>query len=289
MKKPIIYWLILTYQRPDSFFRLMKSINCQINADQFDFYFVIWDNAGDSETWKRFTASLLSLDKRIDYVRSPNNLKMLGKRALEDRLLARIAPEPTDWIVHVDDDVEFEAGWLHAAHRSALEHQWDASGSTEMWHDKLIYSGQSSLEMLEDQNGRRELWSWRFEIVDPSSAPRPVVFAGHRALLVRSTNAARVRHDLRFAIGGEDLDYSLSLAADGATLGIAPSARIRHRAHGEADAIDFRTRPDVVRSWRAFYRKWGFVRINAASEAGLSTEEWLSIIRDDGLDLCALH
>jgi GT2 family glycosyltransferase len=104
-----------------------------------------------------------------------------------------------------------------------------------------------------------------------------VAFAGHRALIVRMEAAARVRHDPEMLIGGEDLDYSLALREAGYVLGIAHHAQIIHRGMDEADAEGFRTFDKVLRSWRWFYRKWGFVRRDACEEAGLSSEAWLSL------------
>jgi hypothetical protein len=278
---PVIYWLILTYKRPDSLFRLVDTILAQSAASDFEFLFLIWDNAGAGESWERFSHSPLALDPQFDYIRSETNIKMLGKRALEDRLFSRILPGDGDWVAHMDDDIKLSVDWLRVAHRAALENGWDASGSTEFWEGTWVYSGQTTLEIVADETGREELWRWRFETVDARVGPRRVVFAGHRALLVRAAIAHRVRHDPEMTIGGEDLDYSFSLAKAGATIGIEPNAVIHHRAHGEVDAIDFRTRPDVLHSWRTFYRKWGIVRLNAADEAGLSVEHWLSAIRNE--------
>lgn len=272
-----IWFLILTYRRPESLFRLLESVLAQSIAGQVKFRMLIWDNDGDGP--RAFKDSTTASDPRIKYLPSPTNLKMVGKRALEDYLFDLCAPDPTDWVVHLDDDVVLSDRWLESALDSAKAEGWSACGSTESWKGELVYSGQTRLRRHSSlPNGPQDLWSWHFEQVPDGSGPVVVEFAGHRALLVRAAIANAVRHDGDMRIGGEDLDYSLSLRAAGATIGIEPRAFIHHRSNGEKDAEGFRIPPDVITSWRTFYLKWGFVRVNAAAEAGVEQSTWLDLI-----------
>ena len=229
-----IWFLILTYRRPESLLRLINSVLSQSTEYRFSFRFLIWDNDGNGESYRRFARSPYGKDPRFSYLFSPNNLKMAGKRALEDYLFDVIKPNYSDWIVHLDDDVQLSECWLRFAYESASQRGWQASGSTEYWQGVLIYSGQTMVHRVSSSpGGPQDLWIWHFEPVLEGSGPVPVQFAGHRAMLIRADTAHSVRHDPEMRIGGEDLDYSLSLRAAGAVIGIDPRAIILHRNNGE--------------------------------------------------------
>ncbi len=276
-----IWFAVLTHNRPRSLLALLRSIDEQERPTGCDHRIVILDNASIEENRQEFLASAHSGARHIVYRFSPQNLYMVGKYALEDMVLAEADPA-RDFYVHVDDDVVLEPGWLIAALQGTMAHGFDACGSVEMRQGEMMLSGQSEVRLRTLLAGGKSMrvWDWRWEPAG-EAAVKEVAFAGHRALLIRMACVQRVRHSQELLIGGEDLDYSLALRKAGYRMGIVRSAAIQHRARAEQEIPGFRTRERVTASWRHFYRKWGFVRLDACSEAGLSPHEWLRIFAGD--------
>jgi GT2 family glycosyltransferase len=272
-----VWFAILTHNRPKSLLALVRSIDQQKLPIGWARRIVIWDNASSDASRREFLASSRSKAADVIYQFSSRNLFMVGKRELE-RLVLADCDVANDLYAHLDDDVLLESGWLNAALHAMNTYRFDACGSVEPREGKLMVSGQSELrfrDVLIDQNHIR-VWQWTWEAVGERQVME-VAFAGHRALLTRMECVRKVRHDQELHIGGEDVDYSLSLRKAGYRIGIARGAAIRHRARGEGEIPGFRTRERVIQSWRHFYSKWGFVRIDACEEAGLSPEDWLRL------------
>jgi GT2 family glycosyltransferase len=215
----------------------------------------------------------------LGYFVSDRNWKMKGRRLLEDVCFDGADAGVNGFIVHLDDDVVLRPGWLPAALAAARDFGWGAVGSIEDHRGRIVYSGQTRLALRRVAVDATALTVWEWEWQSPPSLSGTVEaeFAGHRALLVEAGLAARARHDPAYLIGGEDLDYSLALRRAGARLGLSHEARIAHRHAGEEDAPQFRTREDVVTSWLHFFRKWRFVRLGAAREAGMEEADWLRL------------
>jgi hypothetical protein len=277
-----ITYLILTYQRPEGLAGLLDSIAAQALPEGAKSRMIIWDNdpasRGDRSLESRHRGAA-----ELRYIVARKNHKLEARRLLEDVAFEGCGPDDTpsdDVVVHLDDDVVLEPGWLIAAVEASRRRNWGAVGSVESYEGRLVYSGQTRLNLADMTiDGRPiKVWRWEWQDVPAQVGEVAAVFAGHRALLVNAGLAARARHDPCYRIGGEDLDYSLTLTKAGGQIGLSPLARIVHRGHGEEDAFQFRSRDDVVSSWRHFYRKWGFVRLNAATEAGMDENSWLRVV-----------
>jgi len=274
------YCSILTHDRSSSLLALLASIYGVELPRGARVKIFIWDNASTQEHYERVRLHPYCKDKNVCYLRSLENSFMCGKRHLEEAILNDWHAERNCFVIHLDDDVQLSQAWLVSAWSALVDRGWDASGSVEMWKGRRIYSGQKELDIIEqDIDGRRvKVWNWLREPVPTSEERWNVQFAGHRALLVRMEAVSRVRHDRELLIGGEDLDYSLTLRRAGCSIGIAHGSLICHRGLGEKDAEGFRTYDKVLSSWRRFYRKWGFVRRDACSEAGLPELDWLRAV-----------
>ena len=272
-----VWFAILTHNRPLSLLSLIRSIDEQTLPNNWVKRIVIWDNASSDESRREFLASDRSIKPDVVYQFSSQNLFMVGKYELERLVLAECDVD-NDLYVHLDDDVLLEPGWLGAAVDAINNCNYDVCGSVEPREGKLIVSGQSKLrfrDVLVEQHSIR-VWDWTWEPVGARQV-MDAEFAGHRALLTRMECVRKVRHSKDLYIGGEDVDYSLSLRGAGFRVGITRGAAIRHRASGEQEIAGFRTRDRVIESWKHFYRKWGFVRIDACREAGLTPDDWLRI------------
>jgi GT2 family glycosyltransferase len=265
--------LALTYRRPDSLARLIESVTTQELPPGVEGELFVWDNDPTARYDSHPIGGSVKQGWRAHLYISNFNVKMRAKRHLEDWCFA--SASTFDAVIHLDDDVVLEPGWIMAC-LDAFSVGFDACGSVERFNGALVCSGQTRLHLSESPIGVTQ-WQWKTEPVEPGFGIRPAEFAGHRAMMVRAGLARRVRHDPVMSIGGEDLDYSLALVDDGGHIALSEHARIRHRSGGEEDAVGFRTNADVIESWRRFYRKWGFVRRNAASEAGLCNEDWLAL------------
>lgn len=272
--------LVLTYKRPIGLERLLRSLAEQAlpACSRMDVF--VWNN--DPEAQKGFARRTISEVEHVtvhEHI-SAANLKMRAKRSLEDWCFE--VSQAYDAIIHLDDDVVLEQGWVQAC-LEALDRGYDACGSVEDFQGRLVCSGQTELHLTRAANGIRQ-WRWVWEDVDPGFGVRPARFAGHRAIMVKADLAREALHDPHIRIGGEDLDYSLELERKGGRIAINERALIRHRSGDEQDAPGFRSYPDVCESWLRFYQKWGFVRLNAAAEAGLSEAEWLDLFAQANAD-----
>lgn len=271
----IIAYLVLTYKRPESLTALLNSLSRQALPEHARPHVFIWDNDPQAGPLTALWQSHLSGPWRVQTRTATENLKMRAKRSLEDWCFASI--ENPDLIVHLDDDVVLSDGWTRAC-LEALDQGYDACGSVEYVQAQLVCSGQTRLDFAAHPSGVR-MWTWRWEPVSAHFQVEPASFAGHRAIMVRGSLARKALHDPEIRIGGEDLDYSLGLAAVGGKISISKDALIDHRSLGESDAPGFRSTEDVLTSWRRFFNKWGFVRLNAAGEAGMSVDAWADQFR----------
>lgn len=278
----MVYFAVLTHNRPHSVIALLSSIFKLTIPPKEDFKVLILDNGSSIESREIIEKSSVVRDPRITYWYSPQNVFMEGKCHLEARVLAE-ACGTAGFIAHLDDDVQLAESWLLNTWNVVQVRGLDACGSVEESNGRMVFSGQKSLVISEEIIGGRvvKVWDWQSQMVPQSGEYSLVQFAGHRALLVRLEAARLVKHDARLLIGGEDVDYSQALLKAGFSIGIAHQARILHRALGEYDAANFRTRDKVLSSWRYFYQKWGFVRRNACTEVGLREEEWLKLVTQE--------
>jgi GT2 family glycosyltransferase len=277
------YFSILTHNRALSLLVLLESIYRLDFPPHSDFQIFILDNASSLQHVEVLRQSIFFNEKKVTYRRYTWNTFMSGKFYLENMVLNSCKDQKDCFLIHLDDDVQLTKSWLLSAWSTLQEQRWDASGSVERWQGRLVFSGQRSLHFAEEQVAGRpvKVWDWRWDPVPMSLPFSRVEFAGHRALLVRMEVVARVRHDPRMLIGGEDIDYSLALRNASYSIGITHSALITHRGLEEKDAAGFRTFENILSSWRWFYRKWGFVRRNACSEAGVSVTEWLRLVSQE--------
>lgn len=277
------HFLVLAYERPVGLEALLASIRAQ-RGFETSLEVTVLDNASRPEVSARLEASCRAYGS--NYLRSSTNVYMRGKRLLED-LVFDEGPAP-DILVHLDDDVILDAGWLGATMSVLRSGGHAACGSVEHWQGELVYSGQRRLRFSElpmPSGSPVRCWDWKWQRVGLASGVIPVEFAGHRAMAVLGDVARDLRHDDNYLIGGEDLDYSLELRHHGGhSLAIATSAIIRHRAHGEEDAPGFRTPDHVISSWRHFYEKWGFLRVNACGEAGMTLDKFVLAVTGRGPD-----
>lgn len=276
------HFLVLAYERPKGLASLLASIRAQ-QGFSGSVEITVLDNASRPHLSTLMEAACLTYAAR--YVRHTENAYMRGKRLLEDHVLNE-GPSP-DVVVHLDDDVVLEPGWLTSTTAVLKEGRHAACGSVEHWQGELVYSGQTELRFTElprATGGPLRCWEWEWQGVGSTTGTVPVAFAGHRALAVLGEAASAVRHDEAYRIGGEDLDYSLELRRDlgDDALAIATSALIQHRAHGEEDAPGFRTPDNVISSWRHFYAKWGFLRTNACTEAGMTLDQFITAVTGAG-------
>jgi GT2 family glycosyltransferase len=276
-----IWFAILTHNRPDSLLRLLQSIDEQKLPDGCRKQIVIWDNASSDANRQQVLAAAGSRESDLQYVYSPRNLFMVAKYELERLVLSR-CDDSSDFCAHLDDDVTLEPGWVAAALDAIDRHGFDVCGSVEPYNGTLVVSGQSEILLRDvtiDQMPIR-CWDWRWEPVGDREVCE-VVFAGHRALLARMCCVRKVQHSENLLIGGEDLDYSLALRKAGFRLCISRYAEIRHRPGGETEITGFRTSQRVLESWQHFYKKWGFVRMNACREIGMSTQDWIRLFSEE--------
>ena len=276
-----IWFAILTHNRPESLLALVQSIDRQTLPVGWQKQIVIWDN--ESALAARDKAMICERLRQpgVRYIYSWKNLFMVAKYQLE-RVILENSDSDSDFFVHLDDDVQLQDGWLNAAIEAITRENFDVCGSVEPRDGVLMVSGQSELALRDaaiDGSSLR-VWDWVWEPVGARDIT-PVVFAGHRALLTRVACVEKVRHSQDILIGGEDLDYSLELKEAGFRLCFSPSAKILHRAKGETEIPGFRSPQRVIDSWRHFYRKWGFVRMDACEEAGLQPEEWVRMFTTD--------
>ncbi|MFD7708857.1 glycosyltransferase family 2 protein [Streptomyces sp. NPDC059785] len=276
-----IHFLVLAYERPKGLESLLASIRAQRDhSGTMDI--TVLDNASRPEQSTLLQATCLAHEAR--YVRSPENVFMQGKRLLEDLVLDE--GRVPDVVVHLDDDVILEPGWVSRTTEVLRAGRHAACGSVEHWQGELVYSGQRELKFTElsaTSGPPVRCWEWEWQRVGRETGTVAVEFAGHRAMAVLGEVARDLRHDTAYRIGGEDLDYSLELRQlDGRSLAIATSAVIQHRAHGEKDAPGFRTADNVISSWRHFYGKWGFLRANACSEADMTLAEFVEAVTGHG-------
>lgn len=276
-----IWFAILTHNRPASLLRLLQSIDGQKLPDGCQKQIVIWDNASSDENRQRVLASDWPTRPDVQYVYSPRNLFMIAKYEL-DRLVLSRCGDDGDFCAHLDDDVMLEPEWLSAALDAIGSHGFDACGSVEPHNGILVVSGQSELMLRDVMAGQTpvRVWDWRWEPVGEREVSE-VVFAGHRALLARMSCVQEVQHSQHIQIGGEDLDYSLSLKKAGFRICVSRHAEIRHRASNEGEITGFRSAQRVIDSWQHFYKKWGFVRTNACDEIAMSTEDWIRLFSGD--------
>lgn len=279
-----LWFAILTHNRPESLLALLRSIDRQVLPTGWQKRIIIWDNASDPARRDAAFSYERSRKSDLQYHYSSRNLFMVAKYELERLVLAR-CDSGSDLFAHLDDDVQLEEGWVSAAIEAMTNHGFDVCGSVEPRDGVLMVSGQSELVLRDVPVGRSRVrvWDWGWEPVG-SRGVTPVVFAGHRALLTRVACVEKVRHSQDLLIGGEDLDYSLELKKAGFRLCISPAAEIRHRANGEMEVPGFRSPQRVIDSWQHFYRKWGFVRMDACKEADLLPEDWVRLFAPDGAD-----
>lgn len=283
IRRPLhIAALILTFKRPAGLERLLASLARQALPPGSRLDVFVWNNdpgakAGFAQD-KITGSGMITVHEHV----SGENLKMRAKRSLEDWCFQ--TSDAFDAIIHLDDDVVLEPGWISAC-LEAFDLGYDACGSVEDFQGRRVVSGQTELNLSRAPNGVGQ-WRWVWEDVEAHFGIRPARFAGHRAMMVQAGLARRARHDPHLRIGGEDLDYSLELERQGGRIAISERAVIRHRSANEEDAPGFRNHDDICQSWLRFYRKWGFVRLNAASEAGVSEAQWLDLFAkaaaDDG-------
>jgi hypothetical protein len=272
--------LVLTHDRPEGLRALLASVRKQDGGGE-ECRIIVLDNGSASENARQAAKICHEHDARHEY--SVENTFMRGKRILED--LAFAEGRVPELIVHADDDVVLGPGWLAAVTEPIQGGRFAACGSVENYQGRRVFSGQQDIRITEDIVDDRpvRVWEWEWEEVGTIKGTVPVEFAGHRALAVLGDLAAKRRHDPAYLIGGEDLDYSLELRMSAPQgLAIATSAAIQHRAGGEQDATGFRTPENVLVSWRHFYRKWGFLRRNACSEAGLTPEDFVRAVTGSG-------
>lgn len=279
-----VWFAILTHNRPDSLLALLRSIDGQVLPPGWRKRIVIWDNASAPEHRDKVLSGVRVGKPEIRYEYSSRNLFMPAKYELE-RIVLDSCDSADDLFSHLDDDVQLEPGWVHAAVDAMTNHGFDVCGSVEPREGILMVSGQSELALREVTVGtvRLRVWDWIWEPVG-SRGVTSVVFAGHRALLTTVSCIEKVRHSQDLLIGGEDLDYSLELKKAGFRLCISPAAEIRHRAGGESEIPGFRSPQRVIDSWKHFHGKWGFVRMDACKEADLLPEDWVRLFAPDGTD-----
>ena len=276
----LFYFAILTHNRSLSLIALLDSIYQLEFPPRANYRIFVWDNSSDQEHHQQFSKSIFFNKKNLYYFRSVENVFMRGKYELEKLILKECDDQEECFLIHLDDDVQLTRTWLMNAFFALQNLGWDACGSVENWLGRLVFSGQTKLDIVEQLVDARiiRVWDWHWEPVPRELNQSSVEFAGHRALMVRMEIVQYVQHDPNLLIGGEDLDYSLTLRQAGYRIGIDHNALIYHRLLGEKDAKGFRTYDKVLHSWRRFYRKWGIVRRNASLEAGVSEEKWLRLV-----------
>jgi len=276
-----VWFAILTHNRPESLLALVQSIDRQALPGKWQKRIVIWDNGSVPAARDKALSYQRLLEPDVQYIYSKQNFFMVAKYELE-RVVLESCDSGADFFAHLDDDVQLEEGWLRAAIEAMTSENFDVCSSVEPRDGVLMVSGQSELALREVTVGSSSLrvWDWVWEPVGTRGIT-PVVFAGHRALLTRVACVEKVRHSQNLLIGGEDLDYSLELKKMGFRLCISPEAEIRHRAQGEMEIPGFRSPQRVIDSWRHFYQKWRFVRMDACKEADLRPEEWVRLFTTD--------
>lgn len=274
---PLVVFAVPTRDRSESLVALLETFDAQAAEAGVEWRALVWDDASSEGERARLRAWSGWGREQIEVRFSEGVERMRAKRHLDDMAVAAWDRRGEAYLAHLDDDVLPHPGWLAAALEPLRAGRFDGCGSAERVDGRLVLSGQTELQIEPvPVDGRVvRVWEWRREYVDGRRGAVEVAFAGHRAMVVRLESVAAVPHDPAYTIGGEDLDWSLALRVAGQRLGIACDAVIDHRARGEHDAPDFRAREHVLRSWRHFHGKWGFVRGGAASEAGLERDEWL--------------
>lgn len=270
-----VQYAILTHNRPESLTRLLHSIAAQ--ATPREHAITIFDNGSDQP--QAATIRQLAERFRATVIRSGTNLRMAGRRALEDHLFG---VADADVLVHLDDDVTLGEGWLAATLRCLNGASYAACGSIEDHDGDQMISGQRTIDIRPHLTGAGpvRLWRWAWQAPESGEQVVPVEFAGHRALAVRMEVARGVRHDPGLAAGGDDIAYSLALRCRGHRLAVSTDATIRHRSAREPDLPGFRAPSAVIESWRTFHRTWGFVRDTAAAEARMTLDEFLHAVTD---------
>lgn len=267
-----VHVAVMTHDRSASLACLLASLDRQHPHQQVAV--TILDN-GSAEP-HAVEVQRIAVQHGARVLRSARNLFVSGKRTLEDEIFACAKP---DVLVRLDDDVVLDEGWLHAV-LSVLDIGAAACGSVEDHDGDLAISGQRIFELAEEVVGGQMItvWDWRWHEPNISMSSEVVALAGQRALAVDGRTAFRVRHDPVFLIGGEDADYSLRLRNAGHELRVASAARIKHRTLGERDVVGYRVPQNVIPSWQHFYRRWGFIRRDAAVEAGIPFEDFVAAV-----------
>jgi GT2 family glycosyltransferase len=275
-----VHYAILTYNRKQSLAALLESIVAQ--AYGCAYAITILDNGSTAE----HAGAVHSLASRYGaaLVRSEVNLRMAGRRLLEDRIFE--VGTDADVLVHLDDDVVLGEDWLGAVLDVLATGSFAACGSIEDRDGDLMISGQRTIEIdsYATPRGPADVWRWRWHSPEPGEPAIPVEFAGHRALAVRIETARDVRHDPDLIAGGDDVAYSLALRRSARRLAVARQAVIVHRSLGERGASGFRSPDAVIESWRCFHQEWGFVRDTAAHEVGLTLDGFLEAVRGTEAD-----
>lgn len=268
------HFAILTHNRPRSLALLLASVSGQ----EFDgsTKLTIFDNGSRPEAAARVRDIALRYGAAV--VRSQVNLRMAGRRALEDHLFD--SGLDADVLVHLDDDVVLSPGWLGAALAGLAGDRVAACGSIEDREGDFMVSGQRAIDVFEcpTRFGLASVWRWSWQVPNHEVGCEPVEFAGHRALAVKTEVAQKVRHDPELVAGGDDIGYSLALRHVGFELRVATGALISHRSLGEPDVPGFHTHEGVTSSWMRFYQRWGFVRDTAAAEVGMSLPDFLNLV-----------
>jgi len=269
-------FLILTHNRPASVLALVGNIRRLEKPPAARLEIIIWDNGSKARAQEQVYRAVGS-DPEVHYIRATTNTFMQGKWHLENRAFHNWNGECDSFLVHLDDDVQLADEWLVHAWKAVERYGWIACGSVVAAGGRFRLSGQRELRISIEKlsGGAVSVWDWEPHFADQEGASQ-VRFAGHRALLVRMTPVTS-RHDPHLLIGGEDLDYSLTLQRNGGIIGIDSKCRTIHRAFREGEVPGFRTRERVAESWRHFYGKWGFVRRSACLEAGMTEQEWLNL------------
>lgn len=275
----IVHYAILTHNRVNSLIKLIESIFRQ-DHDNVEYTITIFDNDSNEECRRIFFASPYSSHSKLFYIISPENTFMAGKYHIEKHILGCYKKDNETFIAHLDDDVVLSPVWLQKTLSSCVESGWHACGSVEIIENTLTYSGQKQLliDSVCVNNNTIKIWKWEIEKLSKHERSSEVAFAGHRAILVRIEANEQVLHDPKMLIGGEDIDFSLSLRKKGFKIGIHHDAFITHRNFGEQDASDFRIPSRILMSWEHFFRKWGFVRNNVYRELNISETKWLEIV-----------
>jgi GT2 family glycosyltransferase len=275
-----VHYAILTHNRKQSLAALLESIVTQ--ACRCAYAITILDNGSTAA----HAAAVHSLASRYGaaLVRSEANLRMAGRRFLEDRLFE--VGTDADVLVHLDDDVVLGEDWLGAVVEGLTAGGFAACGSVEDHEGDLMISGQRTIEIdsYATPRGPANVWRWKWHSPEPGERTIPVEFAGHRALAVRIETARELRHDPDLVAGGDDVAYSLALCRSGHGIAVARRAVIIHRSLGEQAASGFRSPDAVIESWSRFHQKWGFVRDTAADEAELTLDDFLQAVIGTAVD-----